>query len=79
MNTYTIPDVARALDVRPNTVSSYNSRGQMPEPSGHVGRTPYWTPEDIEPWIEGYLHGASSLRRERKAKRAGRRISGELA
>jgi hypothetical protein len=24
----------------------------MPKPSGHVGRTPYWTPAKIEPWIE---------------------------
>lgn len=49
---YTIPDIATALDVRPNTVSSYRSRGQMPTPTGYVGRTPWWSPADIEPWIE---------------------------
>ena len=66
---YTIPDIAAALGVKPNTVSSYHSRGQMPEATGKVGRTPWWAPEDIEPWIGGYLHGAASLRRERAAKR----------
>lgn len=68
MNRYTIPDLAAALGVKPNTVSSYNSRRQMPAPTGHVGRTPYWDAPDIEPWIEGYLHGAASLRRERRAR-----------
>lgn len=48
---YTIPDIAAELDVRPNTVSGYRSRNQMPMPSGYVGRTPYWTPATIEPWI----------------------------
>ena len=56
---YTIPDIAAALGVKPNTVSAYSSRRQMPEPSGRVGRTPYWLPGDIEPWIEGYRHGAA--------------------
>lgn len=68
----TTADVAAALGVAASTVRAYNARQQMPEPSGHVGRTPYWTPEDIEPWIEGYRHGAASLRRERAAKRADR-------
>lgn len=49
---YTIPDIAAALDVRPNTVSSYHSRKQMPTPSGYVGRTPWWSPADIGPWID---------------------------
>ena len=66
---YLVADVARSLGVAASTVRAYNSRGQMPAPTGHVGRTPYWSPEDIEPWIEGYLHGAASLRRERAAKR----------
>jgi hypothetical protein len=37
----------------------------MPEPSGYVGRTPYWNVDDIEPWMKGYRHGAASLKRER--------------
>lgn len=49
---YTIPDIAAALDVRPNTVSGYRSRKQMPAPTGMVGRTPYWSARTIEPWIE---------------------------
>ena len=52
MKRYTIPDIARELDVRPNTVSAYRSRGQMPAPTGYVGRTPWWSPADIEPWLE---------------------------
>ena len=72
MNHYTTADVAAALGVAASTVRAYNARGQMPEPTGHVGRTPYWVPEDIEPWIEGYRHGAASLRRERAAKRQAR-------
>jgi predicted DNA-binding transcriptional regulator AlpA len=69
MKHLTTEDVAAALGVAASTVRSYNARRQMPEPSGHVGRTPYWTPEDIEPWITGHLHGAASLRRERAARR----------
>jgi DNA-binding transcriptional MerR regulator len=64
----TTEDVAAVLGVAASTVRAYNSRGQMPEPSGHVGRTPYWTPEDVEPWIEGYLRGAALARREREAR-----------
>jgi hypothetical protein len=30
----------------------YRSRKQMPEPTGVVGRTPYWTDAAIGPWIE---------------------------
>ena len=70
MNHLTTVDVAARLGLAASTVRAYHSRDQMPPASGHVGRTPYWTPEDIEPWIEGYLHGAASLRRERAAKRA---------
>ena len=65
----TTADIAARIRVEPSTVRSNHSREQMPAASGYVGRTPYWTPEDIEPWIGGYLHGAASLRRERKAKR----------
>jgi predicted DNA-binding transcriptional regulator AlpA len=48
---YTTARVAEALGIAESTVRAYTARGQMPAPSGHVGRTPYWTPEDIEPWI----------------------------
>jgi predicted site-specific integrase-resolvase len=50
---YTTADVAAALGIEAVTVRVYNARGQMPAPSGHVGRTPYWTAARIEPWISG--------------------------
>lgn len=53
MKRYTTQDVAAAIRVAPVTVRVYNARGQMPPPSGHVGRTPYWTAARIEPWITG--------------------------
>ena len=53
MKRYTTADVAAAIGVEPVTVRVYNARGQMPGPSGHVGRTPYWTAARIEPWITG--------------------------
>lgn len=47
----TIADVATRLGVRESTVRAYMARGQMPAPSGRLGRTPYWRPRDIEPWL----------------------------
>jgi predicted DNA-binding transcriptional regulator AlpA len=52
VNLYTTANVAAALGIAESTVRAYAARGQMPAPSGHVGRTPYWLPADIEPWIE---------------------------
>lgn len=52
MKLYTTADVAATLGVTASTVRAYAARGQMPAPTGRVGRTPYWTPEVIEPWIE---------------------------
>lgn len=51
MNVYTVADIAELLGIEPATIRSYASRGQMPAPSGKVGRTPYWDKDDIEPWI----------------------------
>lgn len=51
MTHLTTEDVAARLGVTPSTVRAYNARQQMPAPTGHVGRTPYWAPEDIEPWL----------------------------
>lgn len=47
----TTEDVAAALNVAPATIRAYNARGQMPAPTGRIGRTPYWHPDDIEPWL----------------------------
>jgi DNA-binding transcriptional MerR regulator len=52
MTRYTIGDIAEALDLEPSTIRAYKSRKQMPAPTGHIGTTPYWDAEDIEPWIE---------------------------
>ena len=43
-------DVAAYLGVQRTTVTSYNSRDQMPKPDGHAGRTPWWHPETIRAW-----------------------------
>ncbi len=52
MTRWTMPDIARELDLRVETVHGYRSRQQMPEPTGVIGRTPYWTDAAIGPWIE---------------------------
>ena len=52
VNRWTMPDIADELDLRVETVHGYRSRKQMPEPTGIVGRTPYWTDAAIGPWIE---------------------------
>jgi len=54
VSTDTLWDVARiadALGIEPATVRSYASRGQMPPPSGHIGRSPYWAAAVIVPWM----------------------------
>jgi hypothetical protein len=43
-------DVAAYLGVSASTVASYKSRGQMPEPERHFGRTPVWRPQTIIDW-----------------------------
>ena len=47
-----MPDIARELGLRVETVHGYRSRKQMPAPTGVIGRTPYWTDAAIGPWIE---------------------------
>jgi predicted DNA-binding transcriptional regulator AlpA len=48
---WTMPDIAEELGLARSTVEAYRSREQMPAPTGTVGATPYWRPEDIEPWM----------------------------
>ena len=56
---WTMPDIAAHLGVDPATVRSWLHRarragfpsGQMPEPTGRVQRSPWWAPDDIEPWL----------------------------
>lgn len=49
--TWTLTDIAAELGVAHSTLSSYHARGQMPAPTGKLGRTPYWESKDIEPWM----------------------------
>ena len=45
-------DLAELLGVRLETVHVYSARGLLPEPTRMFGRSPAWTPEVIEEWIE---------------------------
>lgn len=47
---WSIADVATHIGVRPVTVRAYVARGQMPEPDGTVGGSPWWHPETITTW-----------------------------
>ena len=48
----TVADVAARAGVAQSTIRAYVARGQMPAPTGRLGRTPWWAPEVIEPWIK---------------------------
>lgn len=48
---WSVADVASYLGVTRSTVTAYKARaGQMPEPDGFVGRTPWWHPATIRAW-----------------------------
>ena len=47
---WSVAEVATYLGVRPSTVTAYRSRGQMPQPDGRVGRSPWWRPATIRAW-----------------------------
>ena len=49
---WSVGEVAEYLGVQPSTVRAYVARGEMPAPDGHVGRSPWWTPETITQWHE---------------------------
>lgn len=51
MTRWTMPEIARELGLRVGTLHGYRSRRQMPDPTGMVGRTPYWSDRTIGPWI----------------------------
>ena len=48
----TIADVAARIEVQQSTVRAYVTRGQMPAPTGRLGRTPWWSAQEIEPWLQ---------------------------
>ncbi|WP_371575222.1 MarR family transcriptional regulator [Streptomyces sp. NBC_01314] len=39
--------VGRFLGVAAKTVRDYATRGDIPKPDGHLGRTPYWFADTI--------------------------------
>lgn len=43
-------EVAAHLGVAPATLYAYRARGQMPEPDGQLGRSPWWRPHTITTW-----------------------------
>lgn len=47
---WTTRDVAAYLGRKESTIRAYHARGQMPQPDGRVGRTPWWKPETIRNW-----------------------------
>ena len=47
---WSVTEVARELGIKPRTVTGYLARGQMPEPDGRVGRSPWWYPGTIKGW-----------------------------
>lgn len=68
MKVWTLADIANEVGVRPDLVRQWLSRHKIPEPTGRVGQSPWWAPEDIEPWMKGYKRGAAALERERAKK-----------
>ncbi|HJV12897.1 MAG TPA: helix-turn-helix domain-containing protein [Propionibacteriaceae bacterium] len=46
----TLRQVAKLLDVRESTVRSWVARNRMPQPDGHVSRTPVWREGTIREW-----------------------------
>ena len=48
---WTQPEIADRLGLTPGHVRIMRHRGQLPEPSGRVGQSPWWAPDVIEPWM----------------------------
>jgi len=38
--------------VAPSSWSAYVTRGRAPEPVRYVGRTPVWSPADVQQWAD---------------------------
>ncbi len=64
-------DVAAHLEIKPDTVRAYNTRGQMPPPDGRddYGR-PWWHPSTIEGWQRPGRGNRSDRRGHPKPKAA---------
>ncbi len=48
----TSQDIAETLGVKLTTVHQYRTRGELPDPDAHVGRSPVWRKATIEEWLE---------------------------
>lgn len=46
----TTAEVAAVLELNPQTVYTYVSRGSFPAPDGYLGATPWWRPATVEEW-----------------------------
>ncbi len=57
---WSVKEVADFLDVQEVTVRAYSTRGQMPEPDGRLGNTPWWKPETIIRWNDERTDAARS-------------------
>jgi predicted DNA-binding transcriptional regulator AlpA len=49
----TVEEVAELVGVRPQTISAYKARQQMPAPDKQYGRTPLWKESTIKKWRGG--------------------------
>lgn len=56
----TTQEIADYLQVEESTVRSYHARGQMPEPDGRLGSTPWWLTKTITEWNDQRTSAARS-------------------
>ncbi len=49
---WSVAEVAAYLGIKPRTVTGYLTRGQITEPDGYVGRSPWWWETTITTWQE---------------------------
>jgi hypothetical protein len=61
---WSVEMIATATGTAPATIRAYNSRGQMPPPTGHIGRSPYWAAHVIGPWIDSRGPGNDPAQRD---------------
>lgn len=47
---WTYREIADHTGVTPSTIRWFRSNGYLPDPSGQVGRTPWWSPDVIREW-----------------------------
>lgn len=52
-----ISDISSHLGVAAVTVRAYLSRGQMPQPDGHIAGSPWWNADRIRGWERPHARG----------------------